>query len=101
MGAYNADDLNAMADELDRNADHVTTNSTILGVLLGVFGVVAPAVVVQRFSNGQWLLLCFASMVGGAFGFTFGKLSAARARVEAEMARCAIETEKNTRPGGP
>lgn len=86
---YDAAVIQEFASRLYRRASSIIATFTVIGLIIGG---VAGAAAFQ--SNGIAILI--AAAIGAALGFSIGQERAFKLKLEAQVALCQVQIEKNT-----
>jgi hypothetical protein len=93
--AYDPAVIQEFASRLYRRAGSIIVSYTFLGIVLGVIaGGVLNARNAGSDSSGMIVLISFC--IGAGFGFAFGQERAFKLKLEAQVALCQVQIEKNT-----
>lgn len=92
--AYDAGIVNDFAARLYKQAKFIIFTSTFIGLLVGAIVAAGGAMSVHMGSSG--IVLIIGTVIGGVLGFSRGQERAFKLKLEAQIALCQVQIEKNT-----
>lgn len=97
MIQYNAEVIEKLAKELYDQAASIERTAGAVGALIFAMGASATIWALDPGTPVAIGLVVFGAMVGGALGMAWARPRAFALRVQAQMALCQVQIERNTR----
>lgn len=95
---YDAAVIQSFADKLYSQARLVLISSTLMGVLIGAFlGGVLIVAIAKTSGENQTVAVLVIAAIGGVLGFMKGMERSLKLKLDAQIALCQVQIEKNTR----
>lgn len=92
---YDAGIIQGFADRLYRQAASIIISSIFFGLIVGVI-VAGGGAIAAKADQSIGMALIIGAVVGGLFGFARGSARAFKLKLDAQVALCQVQIEKNT-----
>jgi uncharacterized membrane protein len=92
---YDASIIQESAKRLYSRAASIILSSTVFGLLVGAFAGALGAVLLER-RSAITMVLAICGLIGGLLGYQRGRERAFELKLQAQVALCQVQIEKNT-----
>jgi predicted signal transduction protein with EAL and GGDEF domain len=96
---YDAAVIMDSADRLYKQAKSIVLSSTALGVLIGVVGGPVGFILATQSRSSLGIAAAVGAVIGGLMGYIRGTERAFSLKLQAQVALCQVQIERNTSAG--